>query len=242
MIPERLAFIDLETTGANPLHDRITEIGVVEVDGDRVNTWSTLVNPERPIPRFVQQLTGIDDTMVAGAPRFAQVAEELAERLRGRLFIAHNARFDYGFVRNEFRRLGRAFRAEVLCTVRLSRRLHPEHFKHNLDSLVARHALDAGPDRHRALTDADLIWQFWRLLRREQGDDALLEAVRHQLRRPSLPPHLDADTLDDLPESSGVYLFHGEETYPSTSARASICASACWPISPPIPANTRPRA
>lgn len=214
MISERLAFIDLETTGANPLHDRITEIGVVEVDGDRVKTWSTLVNPERPIPRFVQQLTGIDDAMVAGAPRFAQVAEELAERLRGRLFIAHNARFDYGFVRNEFRRIGQAFRADVLCTVRLSRRLHPEHHKHNLDSLVARHALNAGPDRHRALADADLIWQFWRVLRREKGDDALLEAARHQLRRSSLPPHLDADSLDDLPESPGVYLFHGEGDIP----------------------------
>ncbi|MCU0933103.1 MAG: ethanolamine utilization protein, partial [Thiobacillaceae bacterium] len=70
------------------------------------------------------------------------------------------------------------------------------------------------PDRHRALTDADLIWQFWRLLRREKGDEALLEAVRHQLRRPSLPPHLDADTLDDLPESPGVYLFHGEGDMP----------------------------
>jgi len=214
MIPEQLAFIDLETTGANPLHDRITEIGVVEVDGDRVNTWSTLVNPERPIPRFVQQLTGIDDAMVAGAPRFAEVADELAERLRGRLFIAHNARFDYGFVRNEFRRIGRAFRAEVLCTVRLSRRLHPEHHKHNLDSLVARHALNAGQDRHRALTDAELIWQFWRMQRRDKGDNAVLEAVRHQLRRPSLPPHLDPDTLDDLPESPGVYLFHGEGDIP----------------------------
>lgn len=210
MIPQRLAFIDLETTGANPVRDRITEIGIVEVDGDVVSTWSTLVNPERTIPQFIQQLTGINDAMVADAPTFAQVAAELAERLHGRLFIAHNARFDYGFVCHEFQRLGQRFRADVLCTVRLSRKLYPEHHKHNLDSLIVRHDLQIGADRHRALTDADLIWQFWRLLQQQRDADAVIAAVRHQLQRPSLPPHLDAALLDDLPETPGVYLFHGE--------------------------------
>lgn len=212
MLPERLAFIDLETTGTNPVRDRITEIGVVEVDADRVSRWHTLVNPERPIPQFIQQLTGINDAMVAAAPTFAQVAEELAARLHGRLFIAHNARFDYGFVKHEYQRLGRRFQADVLCTVRLSRRLYPEQHKHNLDSLIVRHSLqlEDAEQRHRALADADLIWQFWHLLRRERGEDALGEAVAQQLKRPSLPPHLDAARLDDLPESPGVYLFHGE--------------------------------
>ena len=210
MLPDRLAFIDLETTGANPLLDRVTEIGVVEVEGDRVSVWDTLINPERPIPQFIQQLTGISDAMVAGAPTFAQVAEELAERLHGRLFIAHNARFDYGFVRNAYKRLGHRFRAEVLCTVRLSRKLFPEHHRHNLDSLIARHALIIGSDRHRALTDADLIWQFWRLVLRERGEEALAEAVQHQLKRPRLPPHLDPVLLDDLPEIPGVYLLYGD--------------------------------
>lgn len=209
MIPERLAFIDLETTGGNPVLDRITEIGVVEVDGDRVSTWNTLVNPGRPIPEFIQQLTGIRNEMVTDAPTFAQVAEKLAERLQGRLFIAHNARFDYGFVKHEFQRLGQRFRADVLCTVRLSRKLFPEYPKHNLDSLITRHGLETG-DRHRALADADLIWQFWRLLQRDRGEDALADAVRHQLKRPTLPPHLDPAPLDDLPESPGVYLFYGE--------------------------------
>ena len=208
MIPERLAFIDLETTGANPVRDRVTEIGIVEVDGDRVSTWNTLVNPERPIPEFIQQLTGIRNEMVADAPTFAQVADELAQRLQGRLFIAHNARFDYGFVKNEYQRLGQRFQADVLCTVRLSRKLYPQYPRHNLDSLITRHALETG-DRHRAMADADLIWQFWRLLQREHGEDALAEAVGQQLKRPSLPPHLDSAVLDDLPESPGVYVFYG---------------------------------
>lgn len=208
-IPPRLAFIDLETTGANPVTDRITEIGMVEVDGDRVSTWSTLVNPERAIPTFIQQLTGISNEMVDRAPTFAQVAEELEARLQGRLFIAHNARFDYGFIKNEYQRLGRRFRAEVVCTVRLSRKLFPEHHRHNLDSLIARHGLVQG-DRHRALADADLIWQFWQRALAELGATALAEAVGQQLRRPALPPHLDPALVDDLPESPGVYLFYGE--------------------------------
>lgn len=209
MIPERLAFIDLETTGANPARDRITEIGVVEVDGDRVTTWNTLVNPQRPIPEFIQKLTGIRNEMVAEAPSFAEVAEELAGRLQGRLFIAHNARFDYGFVRNEYQRLGQRFRADVLCTVRLSRRLFPQFPRHNLDSLILRHGLRPN-DRHRALADADLLWQLWRVLQREPGEPALAAAVRQQLQRPSLPPHLDPAVLDELPESPGVYLFYGD--------------------------------
>lgn len=157
MLPECLAFIDLETTGANPVHDRITEIGIVEVDGAR---WSTLVNPKRSIPEFIQHMTGISNAMVADAPTFDQVAAELGQRLQGRLFVAHNARFDYGFVRHEYQRLGQRFQADVLCTVRLSRRLFPEHHRHNLDSLIERHGL-AADDRHRAMADADLIWQFW---------------------------------------------------------------------------------
>ncbi len=208
-IPDRLAFVDLETTGANPTRDRITEIGVVEVDGERVSTWSTLVNPGRPIPEFIQQLTGIRNEMVSGAPTFAEVASELAGRLQGRLFIAHNARFDYGFVRNEFQRLGERFRADVLCTVRLSRRLFPQHPRHNLDSLIERHGLIPN-DRHRALADADLLWQFWRLLQRETDAGTLADAIAQQLKRPSLPPHLDAGLIDDLPESPGVYRFYGE--------------------------------
>ncbi len=208
-LPTRLVFIDLETTGANPLIDRITEIGLIEVVDGETTRWSTLVNPERAIPTFIQHLTGIRDDMVADAPTFDQVAGELRARLHGKLFIAHNARFDYGFVKNEFKRLGQRFQADVLCTVRLSRKLHPEHHKHNLDSLIVRHSLEAS-GRHRALADAELIWQFWQQVRVNHPEEVLLAAVRHQLKRPALPPHLDPGVLDDLPEAPGVYLIYGE--------------------------------
>jgi DNA polymerase-3 subunit epsilon len=209
MIPARLAFIALETTGANPLRDRITRIDVLEAEGDRVATWSTLVNPQRSIPEFIQQVNGIRNETVVDAPPFAQVAAELADRLHGRLLIARHARFNYGFVKSEFQRLGKSFRADVLCTVRLSRKLFPAHQKHKLDSLMIRHDLATG-DRCRALTDVHRLWQFWRLLQRDCGEEALAEAVRQQLERPSLPPHLDPALLDDLPESPGVYLFYGD--------------------------------
>ena len=156
-----LAFVDLETTGATATHDRITEIGIVEVDEDgSVREWQQLVNPGMRIPPFIEQLTGISNDMVADAPPFEAIADEALRRLHGRLFIAHNARFDYGFLKTEFKRLGVDFKANVLCTVKLSRALYPEHHRHNLDSLIERHGLHA-EGRHRALADAQLIHQFW---------------------------------------------------------------------------------
>jgi len=215
-----LAFVDLETTGATVTADRITEIGVVEVDADGVREWSQLVNPGTRIPEFIERLTGISNEMVANAPPFAEVAEALLERLRGRLFIAHNARFDYGFLKNEFRRLDMDFRATVLCTVKLSRRLFPQHHRHNLDALVARHGLQVD-GRHRALADARLIHQFWHQLHAELPQAEIADAVAALTARPSLPAQLDADLVEDLPSTSGVYLFYGENSLPIYVGRAS---------------------
>ncbi|SNT16244.1 DNA polymerase-3 subunit epsilon [Noviherbaspirillum humi] len=216
----KLLFIDLETTGVNPATDVITEIGIVEVSATGVERWSTLVNPERPLPLPVQRLTGISDAMVRHAPAFADVAPELLRRLEGALLIAHNARFDYGFLRHAFRRLGMTFRAETLCTVKLSRRLFPAEPKHNLDAIIARHGLHAA-ERHRALADADLLWQYWRKLERAVPAEAMHEAVRALLQKPALPAHLDADLLDDVPDGPGIYLFYGEHDVPLYIGRSS---------------------
>ena len=209
-----LAFVDLETTGATATHDRITEIGIVEVDADgSVREWQQLVNPGMRIPPFIEQLTGISDDMVADAPPFEAIAGEVMKRLEGRLFIAHNARFDYGFLKNEFKRLGTPFRASVLCTVKLSRSLFPEHKRHNLDSLIERHDLRAEA-RHRALADAQLIHQFWQKIHLERSLEVIDAALKAQNAHPSLPPHIDASILEDLPESPGVYLFYGDNELP----------------------------
>lgn len=209
-----LAFVDLETTGATASADRITEIGIVEVDADgSVREWQQLVNPGTRIPPFIEQLTGISNAMVADAPSFAEVAGEAMKRLEGRLFIAHNARFDYGFLKNEFKRLGTTFRAPVLCTVKLSRALFPEHRRHNLDSLIERHGLQAEA-RHRALADAQLIFQFWQKIRVDRSDAEIEAALKAQNANPSLPPQLDPGLVDDLPDGPGVYLFYGENALP----------------------------
>ena len=99
-MPRPLVFVDLETTGATATADRITEIGIVEVTVSGVTEWSTLVNPETRISEFVERLTGISNRMVADAPTFGAIAEEVLARLQGRLFVAHNVRFDYGFLKN----------------------------------------------------------------------------------------------------------------------------------------------
>lgn len=210
MIPEQLVFIDLETTGTNPTHDRITEIGLCEVlNGVVINEWSSLINPEKPISPFIEQITGITTSMVANAPRFSEIADELQDKLSDKILVAHNARFDYGFLKSEFRRLGIAFQEKVLCTLKLSRALFPEHKKHSLDELIARHNLKV-QDRHRALGDAQVTRDFFAKLRIEIPNEDLGKAIRSQLKQPSLPPHLPLEQLKRLPSSPGVYLFYGE--------------------------------
>jgi DNA polymerase-3 subunit epsilon len=208
-----IAFVDLETTGGSTGVHRITEVGVVEVGPQGVSRWSTLVDPLQPIPPFIQQLTGITDAMVRGAPTFDAIAPELFARLDGKLFVAHNASFDRGFLRNEFERVGLAFNPDVLCTVRLSRALFPAEKRHGLDALVERHAL-VPSDRHRALADADLLWQFWQRLHDLVPLDALRAQIDRTLRRYRLVGDLTEDSLDAAPAGCGIYMFYGENDVP----------------------------
>jgi DNA polymerase III subunit epsilon len=209
-----LAIVDLETTGTRPASDRITEIAVLEVDRfEVVSEWSTLVNPGVTIPSEIQALTGITHPMLASAPRFAELAEELHERLAGRVFIAHNARFDYGFLRREFDRAGIRFQPRTVCSVKLSRRLYPRERGHDLDSVIARHGIQCSA-RHRALGDADALWQFLRVAADEHGDEVLSVAARQIAKQPALPAALERSQIDAIPEAPGVYLLYGESGPP----------------------------
>ena len=205
-----LAIVDVETTGAHPAWDRVTEIAVVEVsDGDVVAEWSTLLNPGTTIPPAIQALTGITNKMVAEAPAFEDLATEIHQRLDGRVLVAHNARFDYGFLRHEFERAGLRFHARTLCTVKLSRRLYPGYRRHNLDSLIERHGLHCGA-RHRALGDAQAVWHFLRVATEQQGAERVQDVARSLSKLPALPAHIERATVDAIPEATGVYLFYGE--------------------------------
>lgn len=207
------AIVDLETTGGHITRDRITEIGIVLIDGNRVERYSSLVNPGQPIPPFIENMTGISDAMVADAPQFETLAEEILQKLSGRLFIAHNARFDYGFLKNAFKRIGIKFQTEVLCSVKLSRKLYPQHYKHSLDSLIERHGIVLA-ERHRALADAEAVWAFLQSARQELTDIALEEATGALLAHAQVPPGIDPEVMDNLPDVPGVYLFFGEDDQP----------------------------
>jgi DNA polymerase-3 subunit epsilon len=209
---DTLAFVDLETTGGNPAYDRITEIGIVRVqNGELLEEWSSLVNPECPISPYIEAFTGISSEMVAAAPLFADVAAAVFEKLRGAVFIAHNARFDHSFLRTEFRKVGLAYSADALCTVKLSRRLYPEHVRHNLDAVIERHGLHCSA-RHRALGDARVLCDLWNKLQREIPSAVFAAAAAHALlSQPKVPAQLPAGLADELPESPGVYRFYGDE-------------------------------
>lgn len=206
--------LDLETTGGNPVHDRITEVAAVRMEGGQeVARWSTLVHPGTSIPPFIQNLTGITNAMVLEAPGFAEVAPHLLAMLEGAVLVAHNVRFDHGFLLNEFDRLGVALRVKTLCTVRLSRLLYPQHRGHGLDAIMQRHGLKTSA-RHRAMGDVDVVLAWLGMASKELGADQI---SRHALTllqgSAALPPQLETP-VGDIPESAGVYLFYGEGPLP----------------------------
>ncbi|HPT56495.1 MAG TPA: 3'-5' exonuclease, partial [Casimicrobium sp.] len=133
------AFIDVETTGGSAIRDRVTEVAIIRFHADgSVERWQSLINPGMSIPAAIQALTGITNAMVRDAPTFFDVREDVRRMLEGAVFVAHNARFDYGFIKNEFRRQSESFTADVLCTVRLSRALYPNADGHGLDAVIHR--------------------------------------------------------------------------------------------------------
>jgi DNA polymerase III subunit epsilon len=206
--------LDLETTGATPLVDRITEIALIRYEnGIETQRWQTLVNPETLIPPFIQQLTGITDQMVSNAPTFKQLAGQLLDYLDDAVLCAHNARFDHGFLKNEFKRIGINLRQKVLCTVKLSRKLYPQHRSHGLDAIISRHDIHCSA-RHRAMGDVEVLAAFISSAAQELGSDKVSDTASQLLKGPTIPSGLDAALLEELPESSGVYLFYGENQLP----------------------------
>ena len=223
-----LAFIDIETTGSHFDRDRITEIGIKSLLNDQIVIWENLINPQAFIPQNIQRLTGITPQLVSASPDFEEIAPALKEALEGKIFVAHNARFDYGFIKASFKRLGIDFRPKVLCTVKLSRLLFPDQPRHNLDTIIEAHKLIVTA-RHRALGDADLLLQFWRVCEKSVGKERLLDAVKQLTGSPSLPPHIDQKLIDAIPDTAGCYIFYGENKAPlyigkSISMRSRVMA------------------
>lgn len=156
-----LVFLDIETTGGSPSYSRITEIGALRVENNKiVAKFQQLVNPEEHVPSFITNLTGINDEMLWEAPLFKGIADDLEVFLDGALFIAHNVNFDYSFMKMEFQRIGQKFNMDRACSARLSRKLYPEHKSHALDRVIERMNIDV-KSRHRAYDDAEVLWKFF---------------------------------------------------------------------------------
>ncbi|MBP6115850.1 MAG: 3'-5' exonuclease [Neisseriaceae bacterium] len=205
-----IAIIDLESTGGHFYTDRITEVALIKISAEGISHQSWLINPQQSIPPFVANLTGIDDELVKDAPTFQELAQVLHQELNQALIIAHNTRFDYHFLRHEFMRAGLTFRAPELCTVKFSRKLYPQHHKHNLDSIIARFNIQL-LDRHRAMPDAEAVYQLLNISRQEIGQAPWLAQAKALISPHALNPQTPAslaEALNALPDEAGTVLFY----------------------------------
>ena len=208
-LPIPVVILDLETTGGHFYADRITEMAFLHFWHGRITAVQQLVQPNVPISDFVRDLTGISDEMLLDKPTFAEFAPQVLPLLRGSLLIAHNSRFDYTFLRHECRRNGFTFATAGLCSVQLSRKLYPEFFKHNLDSIIERHGL-AVANRHRAMSDVLAVAEYLQLALREKGAPMLEQLMRQLANPPMLPENLPAaifQAASALPDEHGVSIW-----------------------------------
>lgn len=201
-----LAIIDVETTGMSYKNGGVIDVGILRVEhGQVVQTMQQLVNPGTPLPSFITQLTGITNEDVADAPLFDDIARDVYDLLEGCVFIAHNARFDYAFIKEEFSRTGYYYQPKQLCTVKLSKGLYPQYRSHKLDALIERFNISV-QNRHRAYDDAEATWQALQIMA-DQHPEEFDHKAKVQLRQPSLPANISAELLKNLPKAPGVYIF-----------------------------------
>lgn len=206
------AIVDIETTGGSSRIEKITEIAIIQHDGEKITgEFSTLINPERNIPYYITSLTGISNEMVEDAPRFFEVARTIVEMTEGRTMVAHNARFDYSFIREEFKSLGYNFRRNLLDTVTLSRKLIPGHKSYSLGNICRDLGITIN-GRHRAAGDALATTELFRLLMEKEIQVSNQgRGLIKNTKLSKLNPSLDVSKVDMLPEEPGVYYFYDEK-------------------------------
>lgn len=209
-----VVYVDIETTGGSARSSRVLEVAAIRVEPDGTSReFSTLIDPETYIPSNITRITGITSGDIKGAPKFNDIADELNDILTGAVFIAHNVRFDYSFLKMEFAQLGINFSPKLLCTVRLSRALYRLERGHSLAKLIERHEIPV-LDRHRALADAHAIKYFAELAFDQHGKELFNQMVERQLRTQYLPPNLDVEELEIIGNVPGVYIFKDEVGQP----------------------------
>ncbi len=204
---KKFAVVDLETTGTRPSRDKITEIAIIlHEDGRVTQRWSSLINPECQINTPVQELTGITNELVAEAPKFYEVAKQVVELTEHYVFVAHNVRFDYTFLREEFARLGFTYTRKQLCTLQLARKSYPGQPSYSLGKLCR--ALKIEHSRHhRAMADAEATAILLERCLARQAGDAASTVLKTAMRESLLPGGLSLKQVHNLPAACGVYYF-----------------------------------
>ena len=201
------AIVDIETTGCYADNHRITEVAIYHHNGIEVTDhFFTLVNPGRNIPHYITGLTGITSDMVSDAPPFEEVAEDILRLLEGRVFVAHNAHFDYSFLKKEFELASISWQAKKLCTVRLSRKIIPGLRSYSLGSLAKSLGIEI-QNRHRAGGDAEATAKVFSLLLNRDKDGYIGRSLNRNSGETILPPNLPKEEFDRLPAKAGVYYF-----------------------------------
>lgn len=206
-----MVILDLETTGGKATYHRIIEVGLLLIDsGEVTKVWRSFINPDTSISTSINRITGISEPDVLHAPYFQDVAQELLGYLEDRVLVAHNARFDYGFLKNEYKRLGINYAAKPLCSVKLSRQLYPEYKRHSLDAIISRFKLNVD-SRHRAFDDAKAVYDFFlktSALKPEEDVQSICQSI---LSNPTIPSHLNNEEVKKLPKAPGVYYFYNKQ-------------------------------
>ncbi|MEZ4809417.1 MAG: exonuclease domain-containing protein [Allomuricauda sp.] len=204
--------IDIETTGNGIKGNKITEIAIFKFDGSQiVDEFTSLVNPQCPIPYFITGLTGIDDHMVKNAPTFPEVAENILSITENCIFVAHAVNFDYGVIKEEFRQIGLEFTRKKLCTVRLSRKLIPGLHSYSLGKLCSSVGIPL-TDRHRARGDAHAtVLLFEKLLKTPDSAPIFQKFLNARSQEATLPPHLPKSVFDAIPPKPGIYYFKNQK-------------------------------
>lgn len=199
--------IDIETTGGKFNEEGITEIAMHRFDGHRiVDSFVSLINPERPIQPFVVKLTGISQKMVKNAPKFHEVAKRIVTISEGATIVAHNSSFDYRILQNSFKELGYSYSRNTLCTVELSRKLLPNESTYSLGKLCKSLGIPMS-DRHRANGDALATVKLFELLLEKDLDKEILIQTTQSNIPSDIQPKLDR-ILDTIPNKKGLYYLH----------------------------------
>ncbi len=201
------AIVDIETTGGYAENHKVTEIAIYHHDGMQITDhYKTLINPGRKIPQFITGLTGITYEMVKEAPAFSDIAQEVHAWLKDRVFVAHNAHFDYSFLKKEFEDQGIVWNSKKLCTVRLSRKIIPGLDSYGLGRLAESLGIKI-PDRHRAGGDALATARIFDILLKRDQNGVIAKALKRNSGETILPPNLPKEEFDQLPARPGVYYF-----------------------------------